>query len=277
MSESERRSTERLLLSIPIRVIAFGESDRSFSEDTHTIEVNRGGARIALKHRVAPDDTLRIINLENLREADFRVAGATRLASEEGGEWGVECLDVERNIWGIEFPAPLAWENQRAGALLECQGCRRQHLLILTLMEVDILDLTGTLPRLCDRCGQLSTWAYADVTRRPQDLPASEPAAPPRVDSSGRQIERRTHKRLGLKLPILVRNAQGEREIGKTENISKGGLAVCMNMKLVVGVIVTVVCPYTEGGQSIEQRAEVRRRVPIIEGKKWLYGLRYVF
>ena len=71
----EKRNTERILLTIPIRVSAFGGSDGGFSEETYTVEINRDGARIALKHRVEPGDTLRIANMENLREADFRVVG----------------------------------------------------------------------------------------------------------------------------------------------------------------------------------------------------------
>ena len=74
----------------------------------------------------------------------------------------------------------------------------------------------------------------------------------------------------------MVRNHRGEQQVVKTENISKGGLAVCLPMRLDVGEIVTVVCPYTAGGQNLEQRAEVRRRSDFVAGQKWLYGLRYL-
>lgn len=79
----EKRNTERILLTIPIRVTAFGGSAGGFSEETYTVEINRAGARIALGHRVETGDTLRIVNLENGREADFRVVGPSRV--EEGG------------------------------------------------------------------------------------------------------------------------------------------------------------------------------------------------
>jgi hypothetical protein len=286
MGEAERRGTERLLLAIPIRVISFGTESRSFTEETCTVEVNRAGARIALQHRVASGDTLRIINLENLSEADFHVLGPTRLNGAEVAEWGVECLEPGRNIWGIDFPPPIAAEKSEAGALLRCQGCGKQMLSVLTLMELDILDTTGGLPRLCDHCGQLSSWTYADVERRPQAPPpadpaVSPPAAEPAVSSPQAQeprggIERRAHKRLPLKLPVVVRTHEGEQEFAKTENISKGGLAVCLSMKLAVGEIVMVICPYTEGDQNLEQRAEVRRRVTFYAGNRWLYGFRYI-
>lgn len=277
MGGTERRSTERLLLTIPIRVIAFGANAGGFTEDTHAIEVNRAGARVALKNRVASGDILRIVNLENFCEADFRVVGPTRLDTGEVAEWGVECAEPGRNIWGIEFPPPIAAEDSQAGALLLCQGCGKEALCVLTLMEVEILNSAGVLQRLCDRCGELSSWTHADVARCPQEPPAAEPVAPPpQVEEAKGQIERRAHKRLALKLRVLVQNHRGERELAKTENISKGGLAVCLAMKLAVGEVVRVVCPYTEGAQNLEQRAEVRRRVTFAAGTRWLYGFRYV-
>jgi hypothetical protein len=74
----------------------------------------------------------------------------------------------------------------------------------------------------------------------------------------------------------VVRTLKGEQELAKTENISKGGLAVCLALKLAMGEIVRVVCPYTEGDQTLEQRAEVRRRVTFFDGTRWLYGMRYL-
>jgi hypothetical protein len=286
MSETERRGTERLLLAVPIRIIAFGSNEVGFTEDTHTVELNRAGARIALKHRVASGDILRIVNLETFAEADFRVVGPTRLDSGEVAEWAVECAEPGRNIWGIEFAAPVAAQSSQASALLLCQGCGKEAMSVLTLMDVEILDSTGALQRLCDQCGQFSSWTYADVERRPQPPPPTEPAVSPppaepavillQAQEPRGGIERRAHKRLPLKLPVVVRTLKGEQEFAKTENISKGGLAVCLSLKLAMGEIVKVVCPYTEGGQYLEQRAEVRRRVTFFEGARWLYGMRYV-
>ena len=278
MSGAERRGTERLLVSIPIRVIAFGAHGSGFTEDSFTVEVNRAGARIALKHRVAPDDGLRIVNLQNYTEADFRVVGATRLATQGVSEWGVECQDEGRNIWGIDFPPPLPDQDSQAGALLKCQGCGKQALSVLTMMEVTILDSTGVLQKPCDVCAQHSSWVYAPA---PGDGPADPPPAKPVPSPSPAAkrdggIERRVHRRVALKLSVLVRNHQGQEHVVKSENISKGGLAVCLPMRLEVGEIVIVVCPYTSGAQNLEQKAEVRRRSDFVAGQKWLYGLKYL-
>lgn len=271
MSEPEHRRTERLLLTIPIRVIGFETASGGFSEDTHTTVVNRAGARIALKQSVAVDDMLRIVNLENYNEADFRVVGATSWSGGHINEWGVECLEPDRNIWGMEFAPPLAGE---AGALLECQGCQKQGFCALTPVELEVLETAGSVARVCKECGQSTSWTYADVTRRPKEFPPYGAPAPPAKGEEG--ADKRRHKRLGMKLPILVMGPRGEKEITKTENLSKGGLAVSLAMDLAVGDAVKIVCPYSPGGQNIEERAEVRRRPPYAFGGLRLYGLRYV-
>jgi hypothetical protein len=275
MSSAEQRTSERLLLTIPIRVMGFDPRTGTFTEDTYTLMVNRAGALIRLKHRVAADDTIRIVNLESYAEADFRVVGLARTEAGEIFQWGVECLELERNIWGIDFPAPLESQGARAGALLECQGCRKQGFIVLSLVEVDVLESAGRLDRLCNQCGQLTTWLYADTTRRPREVPTPEVApTPPGPEQWDGKTERRAHRRLPLKVPIRVQNSKGEQEIGKTENVHKGGLAVCLAMKLSIGEIVKVVCPYTEGGEQLEQRAEVRLRVPLSDIGKCRYGMR---
>jgi hypothetical protein len=263
--------------------MGFGGGASDFIEDTHTLMVNRDGALIALQHRVAADDTLRVVNLENFREADFRVVGEVRLESTDFSGWGVECLERERTLWDIDFPPPLDPAGSTAGALLECLGCGKQGLLVLNLVEVDLLEASGTLQKLCEKCGQLSTWSYADVTRRPKQMPpvpavaaaAPQPPVSPKVGKWDGRVERRFYKRMALKLRALVRNSKGQQEIAKTENLSKGGLALILKMELALGEFVTVICPYSGGVDEFERKAEVRYRAPHIAGQNWFYGLRY--
>ena len=279
MEVAERRKTERVMLAIPIRVLAFGSSCGDFTEETETVQVNRAGARIVLKHRVTPGDTIRIVNLQTLREADFRVVGAACLEPGRAAEWGIEYSEFEGNIWGIEFPPPLDDNSHQAGALLVCRGCASEAFAPLTLVEVDILETSGLIQRLCSRCLQFSPWTYADVERRPKHLPpapVSPSAGPTRAGPRQGGVERRAHKRLSLKLPVRVRNHRDEQEIAKTEDVSKGGIAVCLSMKLKAGEIVGVNCPYTEGDQTPAQKAEVRRQAVFTPGERWLYGLRYI-
>jgi len=272
MTQPEQRRTARLLLKIPIRVIGFETARGEFSEDTYTVTVNRTGARIALRRLVAVNDTLRIVNLENYHEADFRVVAPTGWAGGKINEWGVECLEPDRNIWGMDFAPPLSGE---AGVLVECRDCHRRAFWALTPMEVEVLDTAGVVQRHCNQCGRPTFWMHADVARRPEEFPPLEavPSPLPPVKTE-KEAEKRTTKRLGMKLPILVRGPVGREEISKTEDVSKSGLAVSLAMDLAVGEGVRVVYPYSPGGQNIEQKAEVRRRATYAFGGRRLYGLR---
>ena len=79
-----------------------------------------------------------------------------------------------------------------------------------------------------------------------------------------------------VKLPLLVRSLTGVEEIAKTENASAFDFAAYLDMDLALGEIVTVICPYTSGGNNLERRAELRRRVPASPGLKTLYAFRYI-
>lgn len=321
------RRTERIVLEIPIRVVSYGGSAGNFSEETRTLLVNRDGALISLQHRLVPDEFIRITNLSNLREADFRVVGLARQESGEITQWGVECLDKGRCLWDIDFPPPMEVTDAKGEALLQCQGCGKQCLLVLSLTEVDILDSTGAIEKLCENCGHLSCWVFVEDIGPPQKLapPTEIPPAPkalgseaptgtgptagsipvaktvervekpdrpslqerspalhPEVQASPQatkwdgKTERRLHKRLTLKLPVMIRTQKGEIELGRTENISKGGLSVTLSLILDLSEQAYLVCPYSGSGNEIEQKAEVRRRVRLYGGQRWLYGFRYL-
>ena len=86
----------------------------------------------------------------------------------------------------------------------------------------------------------------------------------------------RVYTKLSRKLPIFVRNQKGQEEVSKTENVSKGGVAVPLEMELQVGEIVSVECPHTSEVPDILQKAEVRSRATFSFGGRRLYGLKYV-
>jgi PilZ domain len=275
MSSAERRGSERLVLAIPIRVIGFDAFSGEFSEETETRVVNQGGACIVLDHRLNAGDAIHIINLKSYSEADFRVVGPTQA---EGNrlELGVECIDVGRNIWGMDFATLPGAPKGEAAAVLECRGCKQQANWPVTLMESEVLGATGQIVRECNQCGKRTYWVYADPSRRPRKFAPSEPTAPPpRAEEVLKNTEKRTEKRLGMRLSVRVRSQNGEAEISKTDNVSKKGFGASLTMDLYVGDIVFVMCPYT-GGQDIEQKAEVRRRPTFEFGGRRTYGFRYI-
>lgn len=275
MAKTNRRRTERLLLSVPIRVEGKSPNGQEFSENTRTVIINRDGASIQLKHAVAPGTPLRISNLMASRQADFRVIGPTQPRSEQGGEWGVECKNEKSSIWGIEFP-PVQDEEPSASALLECRRCHTVTLTPLSLVENDVLSASGLLTKECKTCGRPTPWGYNEkqVAIPP---PGQEPEPsikeilePPRPDST-----RRIHARVALRLPVRVRSYYGTEEIGKTENVSKGGLCFVSEKEYEIGEGLRVTCPFDPKGHNIEVRAHVVRRQGLEGTGRKIYGVRY--
>jgi hypothetical protein len=261
---------------IPIRVIGFALERNEFTEDTKTVTIQREGATIKLSQKVAPRSEVRIINLKSYKEADFRIVSPARMDGLEPTEWSVEYLESGRNIWGIEFP-PRASSDELVGVTIECRVCHKQSIEHVSIMSLEALNAMGIVALDCEHCHKLTYWNYVDLARYPMQLPPADLVAPPmpeKVEKKG--VETRKARRLGMKLPILVRNAKGGQETGKTDDLSKGGVAVSLTMDLVVGDQVTVVCPYSGHGNEPSQKAEVRRRGAFTFNDKRQYGLKYI-
>ncbi len=275
-----QRSSEQLQVTIPVRVLHFDLENfetKGVSQDTHTLFVSRSGASVALRNPVTAGDSLRIINLTNHSEADFRVIGGLGTTEDGAGIWAVECLERRDDFWGVEFPPPSA-EISEDTVLIQCRACGTRADYPLTLMELEVLGTGGIIILNCDLCGKPTYWFDADPDHPPSNVPAVEAVTPPpRVRESESKVERRLAKRSSLTLPILVRNQAGDEEVSKTPNISKLGVAVTLHMTLEVGDLVKIICPYDVRSGGIEQTGEVRWRSRYYnDGFPRTYGIRYI-
>jgi hypothetical protein len=286
LKNAHRRSSERLQISIPVRVLSFDLEHfetGGFSEDTHTFLVSRSGASIALRGPVAAGDSLRIVNLASQSEADFRVVGALGTTEDGSRVWAVECQEHRDNFWGVECP-PSSTEISEDAVSLQCRACGKRMKYPLTVMELEVLDSMGVFVLHCDPCGKATYWVDADHNRPPGDFPAVEGVAPPprvpeseKIAGNEKKVSTRASKRSSLKLPILVRNQAGDQEISKTEDISKLGVGVTLFMNLEIGDTVKIICPYDSPIGGIEQTAEVRWRSRLYSDDfPRRYGFRFI-
>jgi PilZ domain len=282
----DRQSSEPLQASIPVRVLRFDLEHfetGGFSEDTHTLFISCSGASVALRNPVTAGDSLRIINLTNQSEADFRVVGALGTSEDGAGTWAIECQEQRDDFWGIAFPPPSA-EVSENGVSLQCRACGTKANYPLTLMEHEVLSITGIIVLNCDSCGKPTYWVDAASKRPSGKFAATDAVAPPprvreskRKEGKEKRDDTRAAKRSGLKLPILVRNQAGEQEISKTVDVSKLGAGVNLFMKLEVGETVKISCPYDAQSGGIEQTAEVRWRSRYYNDDfPRTYGLRFI-
>ena len=103
----DRRRSQRVLLRIPIAVIASGPDKKMVREETHTVVVNAHGALINLELPVHVGQVIILQNPETCEEQSCRVI---RVNSAPGGkpEVGIEFLKPAPHFWRVAFP-PEDW------------------------------------------------------------------------------------------------------------------------------------------------------------------------
>ena len=275
LREIERRRSERLLITVPIRVEGIDREGQKFSEDTRTIVINRQGARIHLKRSIVTGAVLHITAGVGRRSGKFRVVGPTQPLSGEGGEWGVESQESNNNIWGIGFP-PASHAEGMCTALLECHRCHTVKLSRLSLVEHEVLATSGLLVKECEPCGRSTSWSYSESSvHLPVDEPGTSAPLPNPLPKHAPAGQRRVHNRVALQLPIRVRSFYGTEEFTRTENVSRGGLCFVTDRNYEVGEVLLITCPFEKGGHNIEVRALVVRRREMQGTGRKIYGICY--
>jgi hypothetical protein len=220
-----------------------------------------------------------IINQAGHSEADFRVVGPLSPISENEGEWGVECLQADRNIWGIQFPLLPIGESAYAKGLLECRRCHTTAFVQLSAVEYEVLESAGILSRACEKCGSsISPWGFAEKQLELNGHPGEErlfrEAQALAQDTCGTKDDRR-HRRVAIQLPLLIRDFYGQFEIRRTENVSKSGFCFLSEKTYYLGQGISAACPYNADGENIEVPARFVRAQQLRGTKRYIYGVRY--
>jgi hypothetical protein len=102
-----RRRSQRVLLRLPILIVARGADNQHVSENAFTTNVSAHGALLILSMRVALNQKILIRHIETLEEQFVRVVHVTP-AAEGKSEVGVEFLKPAPKFWRISFP-PDDW------------------------------------------------------------------------------------------------------------------------------------------------------------------------
>jgi PilZ domain len=104
---NDRRRSQRVLLRIPIAVIAPGPDKKLARENTNTFVVNAHGALISLELPVSPGQVVILQNPETSEEQPCRIVRVDR-APKGKSEVGIEFLKPAPNFWRVAFP-PSDW------------------------------------------------------------------------------------------------------------------------------------------------------------------------
>ena len=271
--DKERRRSPRIRFSIFVTMRGVDEQGHPFEEVGRTITVNRHGARVQLAHPPKAGQTLQVINQVNDQQGDFRVVGPITPQLDRGGEWGIETVEAEKNIWDIHFP--LAEEDGDARVLLECRSCHSRALQSISLVEVEVLETAGLVSNPCVRCGITTPWGYSQPAYSVESQTYQAAAAGSEVAVTTVSFERRKSPRKPCQLPVRIRDYYGETETTQTENTSQDGFCFSSSRKYIVGQGIVAICPYDRNNERPEARAHIVREEHGGDHAPSFYGVRY--
>ena len=265
MSATGRRRSDRILIPIPIRVTGIDATGQPFDEEAVTVNCNQHGACISLTRSLAPEHPVRIRNLQNGVEEEFRVVGALQRVFGERREWGVEALNPESSIWGVVFTPPP--EGIQPKALLCCVACEGAVLGHLSPIEYDVLLYTGVTSRHCNRCGETTRWQPCQHETAAGLADQASPPVPVKQ-------ERRKHRRFQLAMLLRVRDSRQGIETVQTQDVSKGGISFWSRREHLVGSEVLCTLPFADTAPPTERRGKIAWSRGTSRG--FLYGVSFV-
>jgi hypothetical protein len=275
----QKRRTERVLLRMPIEVSGKDLNGHHFKEKTSTVVINRDGAQISLKHPVRDNEKLIITNLQNQKSCPFRVVRKAQTSLGEGPEWGVECLEPEKDFWGIAFPTKIPpkikapADEELIDALLECADCRSRELAQLTMEQYRGLSSRASVSRPCATCNATTGWSFGFVESDTEEIPGGQAGGAAQDGAKPSEAERRRARRMTVKLPLYIRAQDGGEEFTKTENLSKTGICFISKQTMNTGDIIMLTVGYAPGRDLAEIPARVVWRRPLEGETQALYGV----
>ncbi len=264
----ESRSSDRIYLELAVTITGTDEKGRGFKEDTRTLVVSRGGAKIVSRHALAPQQKLQIRCLKTGHEADLRVVGPIG-GDEEGTYYGVALLNAGADFWGINFPLLDSTVKAASRLLLECTRCQSQAVAHLDVFELEVLLANECLMRSCPKCADMSLWMPPGTTPRP----SSGDAAPP---TPRHLVHERKDPRISLKVEVCIRHSVHGEEVVVTENVSRGGFRFRSSRDYPVATLIEAALPYVAGAANIFAPARIVYREPHPAQGKTAYGVAYV-
>ena len=158
MEGFQTRRSCRVALSVPIRVIGIDYRGMDFTEEALTIIVNLHGAKIRMTHQLLPDSEIRLLSHPTGRDSLFRVVSKLQSSELKFTYWGVENLDPEKNIWGVDIPELRPGDQLKVRVVLECPTCSTRESLHADESLLAALQEKGGVERTCKVCNDPGLW-----------------------------------------------------------------------------------------------------------------------
>jgi hypothetical protein len=248
-TENQRRS-DRVNIKVPVRVFAVDATGQKFIAQGHTLTISRHGATVALDRKLTSGLNLTICPGTSKRESSAIVMG--QIGGQSGVYvYGIVVLELNVNLWGIQFPPLSESEEGLVKLLLECSACKAREVVHLNELETDVFEGNNCLPRSCSQCAAWTLWLQT-----PNDLPAGNPGVQSETvpESSVATVDRaqnkRKHVRVQVKMKACIHHPGFEEEIVDVKDVSRGGFSFVSSKGYIEGSRIEVAVPYSGGKQT---------------------------
>ncbi len=158
------RRSPRLAMELPVRVFGFDYQGIDFVEDATTAVVSQHGAKIWLRRNLIVEQEIRILCHLTRRDSVFRVVCRAAGTKKDSIFWGVECLELGNNIWGIDFPDAKPQDQRSVRLVIQCPECRTREIFYSDERLVAVVQEMGGLLRGCRLCGKSGLWKSVPYT-----------------------------------------------------------------------------------------------------------------
>lgn len=257
MESGSVRRSDRVSLTLLLEASGADSHGQEFKEQTRTLLINRTGAVIVCERELTPEQRIHLRRRapsETHRESQARVVGQFG-RQKDGYLYGIELLDKDADLWGVEFPPIADSAETVARMLLECSYCRAREVVYLNEMELRGFETNRGIARHCKKCAVPSIWTQAPHENE-EKLTAR--AARGRRASQSQQTtpaegEQRERKRMRLKtrLTACIRQAGADDELAVCEDISPIGMCFRSKRRYEADTAIDVAVPYSPEAANI--------------------------
>jgi hypothetical protein len=245
--ERNHRQSDRVFLTLPIRVSSIRGHGKDFLEEGQTIDISRQGATIKMDRDLFAGEIIKIQRLDGVgKEAMARVVGRVAGGS-DGYVFGVTMLEAPIvNPFGVVFPAVAGVHKAVLRALLSCVVCDRTEVSYLNEFEANLFLYHHYISRICENCGGWTTW------NRPHGRTCTGSAAV----TPGTQ-NRRSHGRIQVEAVGCVRHPARGNEVVVVRELALGGLSFYSATQYPQGSRVEIAVPYSSKAPNIYSPARI--------------------
>jgi hypothetical protein len=262
----EQRRSDRLAVTIPVRVEGVDPNGDTVEYEGRAQGLNRHGARLKIPWPLDCAHPVRVRTAQRApKVAEFRLVSIGPQEAQDG-EYGIECLDENKNFWGIEFPPAEEQEEADARVLLQCTLCRTMALFSMSVHEIETLRTLGMIGKPCRNCAKESLWRYASL--------AALEGRTNRMLSTARPPDR-SFQRVYMEVTVEVHDREGNVEVTRTQNVSKTGFCFTSIKRYAYGEMVMTVFPFDPITKRTELPARIVRARPIEGSNRNFYGARF--